>query len=151
MPMKTSVWTERSPGSTRRQFLRRTAAFAAAAAFPRVVPARALGAGGAVAPSERLTLGIIGLGKLGRESHLSSYLGKSQVQVVALNDVETGLHEQSKRHADEVNAKLEALALTLPVDNDGKTKTLFGLQPISELHFDSAVDNASANANRPLY
>ena len=105
MPMKTSVSTERPPGSTRRQFLRGTAAFAAAAAFPRVVPARALGAGGAVAPSERLTLGIIGLGKLGRESHLSSYLGKSQVQVVALNDVETGRLEQSKRHADEVYAK----------------------------------------------
>lgn len=51
----------------------------------------------------------------------------------------------------DVNAKLEALALTLPVDADGKLKILFGLQPIADMHFDHAIDNAPPNASRPLY
>ena len=41
---------------TRRRLLGGLAAGAAAAAFPTIVPARALGLDGAVAPSERITL-----------------------------------------------------------------------------------------------
>jgi hypothetical protein len=49
--------------TTRRGVLRGLAAGAAAAAvFPTIVPSRALGLDGAVAPSERITLGVIGIG-----------------------------------------------------------------------------------------
>ena len=106
MPEKRVMQTEGSPALTRRGFIRRTAlAAAGAAAFPFIVPGRALGAEGGVAPSERLTVGFIGLGKMGRDSHLNSFLGKPHVQVVALNDVETGRLEQSKNRADEVYAQ----------------------------------------------
>lgn len=106
MPRKRLVDPAKRSTSTRRQFLRRTAtASAAAVAFPYIVPAQALGANGTVAPSERLTLGFIGLGKQGRESHLRSHLGKAHVQVLALNDVEKGRLEQAKGWANDAYGK----------------------------------------------
>src|SRR5690242_5998790 len=50
------------PGATRRDLLQHTLATGAALSFPSVVPARALGRGGAVAPGEKITLGVIGIG-----------------------------------------------------------------------------------------
>ncbi len=87
----------------RRGFLKRTAAATAGiAGFPLIVPSSAFGA---TAPSERITLGFIGLGKMGRESHLNSHMGKAHVQILALSDVESGRLDQSKgmvekRYAD---------------------------------------------------
>ena len=52
---------------TRRQFFRETTAAAAGLiAVPTIVPASALGRGGATAPSERIVLGCIGTGGRGR-------------------------------------------------------------------------------------
>jgi hypothetical protein len=53
-------------GKTRREFLRQTFAAAGTLALPWVVPARALGRDGAVAPSERIVMGGIGLGPRGQ-------------------------------------------------------------------------------------
>src|SRR4051812_5081170 len=50
---------------TRRQFVRRTALVGAVLAAPSVIPGSALGRDGAVAPSERIVLGGIGLGPRG--------------------------------------------------------------------------------------
>ena len=51
---------------TRRSFIKRTAALGAGAAvFPMIVPASALGLGGATAPSNRLVMGCIGVGSQG--------------------------------------------------------------------------------------
>ena len=76
---------------TRREFLKTAAAFAA----PAIVPASVLGA---EAPSERVNVGIIGLGKLGSQSHLAGLLNTSGVQVVALCDVERiRLNDAQKR------------------------------------------------------
>src|SRR5690606_17346989 len=58
----------------------------AGAAFPSLVPASALGRGGAVAPSERVTLGVIGTGNQG-VNDLRSFLRDGRVQVVAVCDV----------------------------------------------------------------
>ena len=46
----------------RRQCLKTAAAAGAACFMPTIIPASALGRGGAVAPSERIVLGGIGLG-----------------------------------------------------------------------------------------
>lgn len=81
----------------RRSFLRRAAAATAgAAAFPCIIPSSAFGADGATAPSERIALGFIGLGKMGRGSHLPFALGRRHVHVVALCDVESRRLEESK-------------------------------------------------------
>jgi len=70
---------------TRRRFLRRGVMAAGVAALPYYVPAPALGRGGAVAPSERIVMGGIGIG--GRGSHdLGWMLNESDVQWVAVCD-----------------------------------------------------------------
>ncbi|NLF18887.1 MAG: twin-arginine translocation signal domain-containing protein, partial [Lentisphaerae bacterium] len=74
--------------TTRREFLRRTlAAAAGAAAAPFILPGRARGAEGKAAPSARVTLGLIGMGKM-CSGHLGGLLGRPDVQVVGLCDVE---------------------------------------------------------------
>ena len=50
---------------TRRECLQTAAAAGAAVLAPTIVPASALGRGGAVAPSERIVLGAIGIGARG--------------------------------------------------------------------------------------
>ncbi len=72
---------------TRRRFVR---AAAAAAAGPLVLPARVLGRGGGVAPSERLLLGCVGMGGQG-QVNMRNLMSQPEVQLVALCDVEQGL------------------------------------------------------------
>jgi predicted dehydrogenase len=59
---------------------------AAGIGFPAIVPASALGRGGAVAPSNRVTLAVIGTGNQGFND-LHSFLGDERVQIVAVCDV----------------------------------------------------------------
>jgi len=83
-------------GITRRHFLQQTTAvFAAAWAAPAIVPASVLGRGGAMSPSERITMGFIGVGGQGG-GHLlggawtyvaGGYAGRKDVQVLAVCDV----------------------------------------------------------------
>lgn len=70
--------------TTRRAFLRRGAA--AAVAAPWVIPASALGKAGSVAPSNRITIGLIGYGKQGNH-HLHSLLAVDDVQITAISEV----------------------------------------------------------------
>jgi predicted dehydrogenase len=75
-----------NPGLTRRQFLARGAIGASAVTLPCFIPASALGRDGAVAPSERIVMGGIGIG--GRGSYdLSVLLTMPEVQWVAVCDV----------------------------------------------------------------
>jgi predicted dehydrogenase len=61
-------------------------AIPAGVAFPTIVPASVLGRGGAVAPSNRVTVGVIGTGNQGFND-LGSFLNDERVQVVAVCDV----------------------------------------------------------------
>lgn len=73
--------------SSRRDFLKSLPpAAAAAAAFPAIVPARALGLGGSVAPSNRVAVAVIGTGNQGFND-LRSFLRDERVQLVAVCDV----------------------------------------------------------------
>src|ERR1035441_2760036 len=80
---------------TRRRFLHQTTTVLGAAfAVPAIVPASVLGRGGARAPSERITMGFIGVGGQGG-GHLfggawtyvaGGYAGRKEVQVLAVCD-----------------------------------------------------------------
>ena len=84
---------------TRRRFLARGAMAVSAMALPYYIPASALGRNGAVAPSERIVMGGIGLG--GRGSYdLSSMLTERDVQWVAVCDVLKSRREAAKRMVD---------------------------------------------------
>ncbi len=86
--------------TSRRDFLRRTAAATAGAvAFPAIVPARALGLEGHTAPSERLTMACIGTGSQGT-GNMEGFLRFRDVQVVAVCDVDRPRREAAR---DKVN------------------------------------------------
>ena len=70
----------------RRDFVKKIAGAGALIGFPTLIPARALGRDGNVAPSERLTLGSIGLGGMGI-GNTHTFVGDKRVQLVALCDV----------------------------------------------------------------
>ena len=72
--------TQQSSGTLgRRQFLK---AAAGAMALPYFVPASALGKDGRPAPSERIVMGGIGIGRMGSGDQ-GAFLGHSHVQYVA--------------------------------------------------------------------
>jgi len=85
----------------RRQFLRRAAGVSAAVAtFPCVIPSSALGNAGAVAPSNRIVMGCIGVGSQG-SGNMRGFLGKKQAQIVAVCDVDRRNRDRAKRTVDE--------------------------------------------------
>ncbi len=71
----------------------------AAGVAPYFVPASALGQGGRPAPSERLTLAMIGIGNMGR-GHIGWWLGRGDVQVIATCDVRSTVRDETKRQVD---------------------------------------------------
>ena len=74
---------------TRRGFLQTSAGAAGTAiALPHIVPASVLGRDGAVAPSEKITIGFIGTGSHGTGWNLRAYLNQADAQVVAVCDVD---------------------------------------------------------------
>jgi myo-inositol 2-dehydrogenase/D-chiro-inositol 1-dehydrogenase len=79
--------TEKVPARhDRREFLSRSAA---AIAIPTVISASALGLGATVAPSDRITIGMIGIGRQARAYNLPWFLKSAQTQVVAVCDVDS--------------------------------------------------------------
>jgi len=84
----------------RREFLRNTVVgLAAVAAGPMVIPASAMGKDGAVAPSERIVHGAIGIGPRGRYV-LGAMMNEPGVQFVAIADVQASRRKHVKSMAD---------------------------------------------------
>ena len=67
----------------RRRFLQGAAAGGALLGVPSIIPSSALGKDGAVAPSERIVLGGIGIGRRGTYD-LGCFLEQKDVQFVAV-------------------------------------------------------------------
>ena len=80
---------KQKPPMTRRGFLKGAVTAGSALAMPMIVPATAFGEN---APSNRIVMGAIGVGSMGT-GDLQGFLGKREVQVVAVCDVE-------KKHRD---------------------------------------------------
>ena len=76
---------------SRRAFLRKGIAGAAASAFPTIIPCSVLGAN---APSNRITMGCIGVGRMGR-GDMRSFMGFKQLQVLAVCDVDANRAEDA--------------------------------------------------------
>lgn len=78
---------------TRRQFLKKTAAAGAVLAVPTIIPASVFGAD---APSNRITIGCIGVGRMGL-GDMKEIMGFKQAQVVAVCDVDSRRLEHAKQ------------------------------------------------------
>jgi predicted dehydrogenase len=85
---------------TRRELLRHSIATGAAAAIPCLVRGEALGLNGAAAASERIAVGVIGIGP--RMTYdLRGTLPKPDVRCVAIADVQASRREAGKKLVDE--------------------------------------------------
>ncbi len=84
---------------SRRSFLKTTAGLAAAAVVPQFIPGNAMGKDLAVAPSERITMGGLGLGSRGRYD-LNCLLVEPDVQFVADCDLQKNRREAVKAQVD---------------------------------------------------
>ncbi len=89
--------------TSRRGFLKKAAAAGGIVAAPCFVPSSALGRDDAVAPSNRITLGFIGIGMMG-QGHLHGFLRYPEAQVVAVCDVDRWRRENAKKTAEDVYA-----------------------------------------------
>src|ERR1700752_4060558 len=100
---------------TRRRFLRSAAAaLGAGMAAASIVSAATLGRGGAIAPSERITMGFIGVGKQGG-GHLlggawtyvaGGYAGRKDVLVLAVCDVWRDRRERACQRVNDHYAEI---------------------------------------------
>src|SRR5215469_9532715 len=99
----------KSQSVSRRDFVRGAAL---AVAAPTIISSTALGKDDKPAPSERLTLGFIGIGKQS-SGHLNKLSGLSSTQVLAVCDVHKGRRERAR---DTVVKKYEKLERTGKVD-----------------------------------
>lgn len=73
---------------SRRKFIKKAAGSALGMiAAPYIIPGTALGKNGAIAPSNRIVMGGIGLGSMG-SGNTRNFLGKEEVQYVAICDVD---------------------------------------------------------------
>jgi predicted dehydrogenase len=86
-------------GFSRRDFMRRTVLVGGAVALPCFLPSRVLGMDGGSAPSERITLGAIGIGPRGRHV-LECMIAEKDVQFVAICDVQRSRRQAVKEMAD---------------------------------------------------
>jgi predicted dehydrogenase len=86
---------------SRRDFLRTSAAVGTGLAFPAIVPASVFGA---EAPSERITVGCIGVGRMGT-GDLGEALGFKQVQVVAVCDLDSKRVKIAQKRIESTYAK----------------------------------------------
>src|SRR5215468_1318400 len=81
--------------TSRREFIKAAGLVSAAVALPTFIPASALGRGGAVAPSERIRVGGIGLGNQGG-GDFGGFLGSADVQYLAVCDVRKNVRDSKK-------------------------------------------------------
>jgi len=87
---------------SRRELLAQAAAASTAIALPTIIPSSALGRDGAVAPSERIVLGGIGIRNRGGYV-LSFFLNQPDTQFVAIADVRADRRQAVKEMADKQN------------------------------------------------
>jgi len=89
--------TRKSLRPTRRQFLKGTCA---AVAAPYVLTSTALARNGRAPASERIVMGVIGLGSRG-SGDMGAFLGRGDVQVVAVCDVRKSVRDSKKQEVDQ--------------------------------------------------
>jgi len=129
----------------RRQFL---AGSAAALSVPFFVPARSLGLAGNVAPSERITVGIIGTGGRG-VALINMFLNEKDVEILAVCDVDArhlqnGLQAVQKRTGKECASYKDFRQLL-------ERKDLDAVVVATPDHWHGLISIAAARAGKDIY
>ncbi len=91
---------------SRRTFLQRAVAGASTVfAAPLIVPSSVFGADGAVAPSNRITVGFIGTGRQATYANIPGFLREPDAQCVAVCDVDSWRMENARKTIEDSYAK----------------------------------------------
>ncbi|MBN1816988.1 MAG: Gfo/Idh/MocA family oxidoreductase [Sedimentisphaerales bacterium] len=88
---------------TRRSFLQRTACFSGIVSVPWIVPSSAFSSESGKSPSDRITMGLIGHGLMGR-GHLNRLVRDRDIRVLAVCDVDQGRCQDAAGRVEEVYA-----------------------------------------------
>ena len=89
--------------TSRRGFMGTTLSAAAAAwAAPAIVPSTVLGAG---APSNRIQIGVIGVGRIAREHDMPGVLKQESARIIAVSDLDSKRLADGKKYVEEYYAK----------------------------------------------
>lgn len=165
-----------SNNSSRREFLRKSAATAVGALIlPQIVPASALGLNGKTPPSDRIVMGAIGVGSQGK-SNMRGFLGKKDFQIVAVCDVDKNNNASSKEMVDKQygntdcrtyadfrefleKEKLDAVTLALPdhwhaiisVDCANKKLDIYGEKPLARSIRESQAIVSAVKKNNVIW
>lgn len=155
---------------SRRQFLRNAAGVSVGlVGVPYVIRSTALGAAGAVAPSERITMGCIGVGSQG-SGNMNAFLSKKDAQVIAVCDVDKRNLNRAKDTVDKkygnsscatysdfrellARADVDALSLAMPdhwhsipvVMGAQAGKDMYGEKPLARTIHEAKVMRDAVN------
>jgi len=88
---------------TRRSFVK--GVVSTAVAFPAIVPRTVFGSEEKAPPSERITVGFIGCGKMANDYHLSTLLKFGDVQALAVCEVDRNRREHAKQRVEKAYAE----------------------------------------------
>jgi len=138
---------------SRRDFLK---VAGVAAVAPYFVPSSALGADGAVAPSERITMGCIGLNGMGT-SDMRSFLANADVHVVAVCDVDRVHLERAKALVENHYAAQRAAGTYTGCDAYGDFREVLDRDDIDAVmigtpdHWHVLISMAAAKAGKDIY
>jgi len=138
---------------TRRGFLKGAAG---ALAVPYFVPSSALGRGNFIPPSERITLGFIGIGNMG-SNHLNSHLGNKGVQIVAVCDVKPDRRKWSQERVNKHYAATRQAGDYKACDVYIKFEELLARKDIDAIvmappdHWHAMIAIASMRAGKDVY
>ncbi|HEY3322126.1 MAG TPA: Gfo/Idh/MocA family oxidoreductase [Planctomycetota bacterium] len=129
--------------TSRRNFLRNLACGTVAA--PYFIPSSAIGADGTVAPSNRITLGIIGCGGKGTNG-MQNFMGVRDTQILALADPNTQ-HRQRAAGLAKVPPENQHRDFRELLDRKDVDAVLVGTPD----HWHTLISNAAAKAGKDVY
>jgi hypothetical protein len=150
---------------SRRRFLRTTGgAVGAALAVPSFVPASVLGRGGAVAPSERIAMGFIGVGHQG-SGHLfggawtyvaGGYAGRKEVQVLGVCDIQQDRRDSATKRVNDHYQEVYGNQFTkCQAYNDFRQlldrKDIDAVLIVTPAHWHSTMVAMAARAGKDIY
>lgn len=128
----------------------------AAATAPYVVSAPALGRGGWKPANERITVGFIGIGNMGR-GHLSGFLDDNQLQVIAVCDVDARKRADARKAVEDKYAADRQAGRFKGCDEYNEFERLLERDDIDAVliatpdHWHAIIAIAAARAGKDIY